>query len=175
MSTAQKLKDDGYTILYWPIVRSYNPQTLGKLCVISFHYYHPQMKFAKVMFLHVSVILSTGGWVGGIPACIAGGAGLGGWYPSMPCNFPGPHPGGKLRDLARGRSRGPHPRGKLRGLAWGVSIPTPRGGFQAHTQMGSPGPCPGGVYPSKHWGRPPVGGMHPSGGHSCYLLWSFHI
>ena len=43
---------------------------------------------------------------GGIPACIAGGipaclaAGLqGGWYPSMHCRFPGPHPGRKLRGL----------------------------------------------------------------------------
>ena len=26
----------------------------------------------------------------------------GGWYPSMPCRFPGPHPGGKLRGLAWG-------------------------------------------------------------------------
>ena len=33
--------------------------------------YRPQMKFAKVMFLHMSVILFTGG-VCGIPACIAG-------------------------------------------------------------------------------------------------------
>ena len=32
--------------------------------------YRPQMKFAKVMFLHMSVILFTGGC--GIPACIAG-------------------------------------------------------------------------------------------------------
>ena len=31
------------------------------------HYYRPQTKFAKVMFLHVSVILSRGG----IPACLA--------------------------------------------------------------------------------------------------------
>ena len=42
--------------------------------------YRPQTKFAKVMFLHVSVILSTGGigiggvgWYGGgMPACLAG-------------------------------------------------------------------------------------------------------
>ena len=27
-----------------------------------FNYYRPQTKFAKVMFLHLSVILSTGGW-----------------------------------------------------------------------------------------------------------------
>ena len=44
------------------------------------------------MFLHVSVILFTGEG-GGISACIAAGL-RGGWYPSMPCRFPGPHPGG---------------------------------------------------------------------------------
>ena len=60
---------------------------------------------------------------GGIPACIACGI-QGGWYPSMPC-----------------RSPGPHPRGKLRGLAWGVSRPTPGGG--------SPGTHPG-VRVSQH-------------------------
>ena len=32
---------------------------------------------------------------GGIPACIVAGLQRGGgWYPSMPCRFPGPHPGG---------------------------------------------------------------------------------
>ena len=50
--------------------------------------------------------------------CSRGGGG-GGWYPSMPC-----------------RSPCPHPRGELRGLSWGVSRPTP-GGL-------SPGPYPGG-------------------------------
>ena len=40
-------------------------------------------------------------------------------YPSMPCRFPGPHPWGSLRGLARGVSRpipggspGPHPGGR---------------------------------------------------------------
>ena len=73
---------------------------------------------------------------GGIPACIVGGirgclAAGGGWYPSMPCRFPGSHPGGKLR-----------------GLAGGVSRPTPGGG-------GVSTPTPRGVYPSMHWGSPP--------------------
>ena len=73
-------------------------------------------------YVFTRVCLSTGG--GGVPACIAGGipaclaAGLGGgWYPSMPCRFPGPHPGGKLRVLARG-----------------VSRPTPGGCLQAHNE-----------------------------------------
>ena len=41
----------------------------------------------------------------------------GGGYPSMSCRFPGPHPGGKLRSLARG----------LAHTQEGVSRPTPRG------------------------------------------------
>ena len=51
------------------------------------------------------MILFGGG--GAIPACIAGcipaylaaGLGGGGWYPSMPCRFPGPQPRGKLRGI----------------------------------------------------------------------------
>ena len=55
------------------------------------------------------------GW-GAIPACIAGGipeffAGIQGWYPSMLCRSPGPHPTGKLKGLVLGGSPGPHPRG----------------------------------------------------------------
>ena len=101
------------------------------------------------MFLHVSVILFTGG---GIPACIAGGipvclaAGLGGvvsqhalqvsrptprvevegsgwgWSPGPHLGgSPGPHPGG---------SPGPH-------LGGGVSRPTP-GGIPACTEADTP-------------------------------------
>ena len=33
----------------------------GRDCQDVSHFYRPQTKFAKVMFLHVSVILSTGG------------------------------------------------------------------------------------------------------------------
>ena len=46
------------------------------------------------------------------------------WYPSMPCRFPGSHPGGELRGLARGVSR-PTP---------GGSPGHTQGGHQAHTQ-----------------------------------------
>ena len=35
---------------------------------------------------------------GAIPACIAAGLRVG-WYPSMPCRFPFPHPRGKLRGI----------------------------------------------------------------------------
>ena len=56
-------------------------------------YYRPQTKFAKVMFLHVSVILSTEGG-----------------YSSMPCRSPGPHPGGVSRPTTKGVSK-PTPMG----------------------------------------------------------------
>ena len=75
---------------------------------------------------------------GGIPACIAAGLwGLGGgrWYPSMPCRFPGPHPVGKLRGLARGDLQA-HTPGEpaLVGVSALVGCLLPGGGsLQAHT------------------------------------------
>ena len=94
------------------------------------------------MFLHVSLILFT----------------VGCWYPSMPC-----------RSL--GGSPGPHPGGKLRGLARGVSRPTPSGVSR---------PRPGGV--SQHVLRqtPPqqmataAGSTHPTGMHSLSQWSSLH-
>ena len=79
------------------------------------------------------ILFTRGGGGAGIPACIAGGipaclaAGLGGrvggfWYPSMPCRFPGPHPGGKFRGIWLGvqaHTQG----GKLRGILKGESAP----------------------------------------------------
>ena len=93
------------------------------------HIYRPQKKFAKVMFLHVSVILSRGG------------------YPSMHCRFLSTGDGGVVsqrafqvsRSLAWGQSPGPPwggssevwggvskptPMGKLRSITWGVSRPS---------------------------------------------------
>ena len=90
------------------------PFGLSKYC------YRPQTKFAKVMFLHVSVILSTGGCYLSIHCR---------WYPSMPCSrspgggSPGPQPRGKLR----GSGPGPQPRGKLKGSGLGVGVVCPRG------------------------------------------------
>ena len=44
------------------------------VCVfVLSNYYRSQTKFVKVMFLHVSVILSTGGGMHGGGACVAGG------------------------------------------------------------------------------------------------------
>ena len=113
----------------------------------------------------------------------------GGWYPSMPCRFSGPHPGGKLRGLAKGGSPGPYPRGKLRGLAWGlqahngggvsrphsgegVSRPTPGGSPGAHPECGLQAHTQGGV--SQHTLRQPphtataAGGTHRTGMHSNF-------
>ena len=124
------------------------------------------------MFLHASVILFTrGGMVSQHALQVVSQHALqqvsrgGGWYPSMPCRFPGPHPGGKLR-----------------GLAWG--------GFSRHTpgvcvsrpksRGVSPGPHPGGCIPACTEADPPpptataAGGTHPTGMHSCYLLF-FHF
>ena len=115
------------------------------------------------MFLHVSVILFTGGW-----------------YPSMHCRSPGPHSGGKLRGLAGGGvSPGPHPGGKLRGLAWGrgvsrptprgVSRPTLRGCLQAHTRVAG--------YPNMHRSRHPPADSYCCGRYASFsnalLFYSF--
>ena len=77
--------------------------------------YHPQTKFAKVMFLHMSVILSTGGGV---------------VVSKHVLQVSRSTPRGKLRSLAWGVSRP-----TLRG----VSRTTPRGGVSRPTPGGSPG------------------------------------
>ena len=68
----------------------------------------------------------------------------------MPCRFPGPHPGGKLRGLAGVGGLQAETWGGLQVHTWvvswptpggGVSRPTPKGGLQAHTW---------GVHPSMH-------------------------
>ena len=89
---------------------------------------------------------------GGIPACIAGG---------IPVRLAGLGGGGVSRPTPRGEVEGSG-RGGLQAHTWGgfpgphpggVSRPIPRGV--------SPGPHPGGVYPSMHWGRPPHGQLLP--------------
>ena len=116
-------------------------------------YYRPQTKFAKVMFLHLSVNHSVHGggeWYPSIPCR---------WYPSNLCRFPGPHPRGSLRGLTRG----------------GLQVHTQRG-LQAHTR-GVSRPTPGRVcIPACTEADPPLwlmataaGGTHPTGMHSCHL------
>ena len=77
-------------------------------------FYRPQMKFAKVMFLHVPVILSTEG---------------GGWYPSMPCS----RSRRGLQTHTQGGSWGVWPGG-------GVSRSTPRGDVYPSMHWGRPSP-----------------------------------
>ena len=101
-------------------------------------YYRPQTKFAKVMFLHVSVSHSVHG--GGVVSQHALQV-TGGVYPSMLYRFPGPHP-----------------RGKLRGLAGGVSRPTPGGCESQHALRQTP----------PHLTATTAGGSHPTGMHSCF-------
>ena len=63
-----------------------------------------------------------------------------GWYPSMHCRSPDPHPGGKLRCLAWGGgvSR-PTPGGFSRPTPRGVSRPTPEvGGLSQHALRQTP-------------------------------------
>ena len=123
-------------------------------------------------YVFTGVCLSTGGGcaipaciAGGIPACLAAGV-QGGWYPSMPCRFPGSHPRGKFRGIWPGGSPGPHPRGKLRGI-WSRPTPKGPGGFLllGRCLLG------GGCLLQGVWG-PPVtataeGGTYPTGMHSC--------
>ena len=139
---------------------------------------HANEVWGKVIFSVACVKNSVGG---GIPACIAAGipaylAVGGGWYPSMPCRFPGSHTGGKLRGLARGDLQGHNQEG-----SWGVwpgGSPGPHGG-------GSPGPHGGGLqahmggglqahtrggYPACTEADPPPMAMHPTGMHSCSFL-----
>ena len=131
------------------------------------NFYRPQTKFAKVMFLHLSVSYSVHRGYPSMPCRSPGGV-----YPSMPCRFPGPHPIGSLRGLARGVSR-PTPKGELEGSGqrglqahtqgglqahtWGVSRPTPRGCIPACTQADSPLRL-----------TATTGGTHPTGMHPCY-------
>ena len=82
----------------------------------------------------------------------------GGWYPNMPCRFPGPHPGGKLRGLARQVSR-PTPNREVKGSGlggcikahtWGFSRPTPRGVSRPTLGGGVSRPTPRGGGVSRH-------------------------
>ena len=101
---------------------------------------------AKVMYLHLSVIMFTWGW-GGITACLAG--------------LQARTKEGRLRGLAwgvsrptpRGVSPGPHPGGVSRPTLRGVSRPTRGGGVSQHALRQTPPPADrycSGQYGS-HW------------------------
>ena len=128
------------------------------------------------MFLHLSVILSTGGeclgpgggwgvWLGG---CLGpGGGGWSGWGVSRS------RPRGEVGGLTGGVSR-PRPRGRLGGSGQGCVCPGPHPvGWPRYTPGGCPGPGPGGCIPTCTEADTPkqmataVGGTHPTGMHSC--------
>ena len=130
------------------------------LCFQNF--YRPQTKFAKVMFLHVSVSHSVHRG-GGIPACIAG----------LQAHTQGEVEGSGLGSLQA------HTQGEVEGLARGVSRPTSGGVSPGpHPGRGSPGPHPGGVggvpacteadtSPQQQTATA-AGGTHPTGMHSSW-------
>ena len=71
---------------------------------------------------------------------------LGGWYPTMPCRFPGPHPRGQFRGIWPGGGfPGPHPRGKLRRILPGGSSGPHPGGCLVKGVCSKGVPGPGGV------------------------------
>ena len=123
------------------------------------HNYRPQWRWAKVMFLQASVILSTGGGGGLVPG---GGLVLG------VSNFSGG--GGCGSPIFRGISNfsGGWVSNFLGGLhfLWGVSK------FSGRVSKFSPTP------PQYGWW---VAGTHPTGMHSCFhwclpfILWSFSL
>ena len=122
-------------------------------------FYSLQTKFAKVMFLHVSVFPQGGGipacLTGGIPACLAGLQGSVSFHRGVVSQ----HASQVVSQHALQVSRG-------------VCIPACLAGFQAHTQGGAWGvwlrgvsrPTPRGGCPSMHWGRPPPADSY------CYIL-----
>ena len=98
------------------------------------NFYRPQTKFAKVMFLHVSVILSRGRVVSQHTLQVVSQHAL---------QVSRPIPRRKLRGLAWGGGLQAHTQGKLRGLARVVSRPTLSGGSPGPHLGESPGPLLG--------------------------------
>ena len=105
----------------------WSPTKMDMFRHANLYFYRPQTKFAKVMFLHVSVILSMGGGVSRPrPRGEVGWSGQGG-----------------VQAQAREVVSRPRPRP---GGGGGVQAQV-RGGVQAQARE-----C---VYPSMHWGRSP--------------------
>ena len=97
----------------------------------------------------------------------------GGWYPSKPCRFPGPHPGGKLRGSGQGGgSPGPHLGGVCSGGGGACSRgPALEGDLLPGGVPVLEGACSkGGLLPGGCGDTPgtatAAGGTHPTGMHS---------
>ena len=115
-----------------PFLNATKNGDIDGICKISFRctinitifYYHPQTKFAKVMFLHLSVSHSvhSGGGGGGIPACIAGD------IPACLAGLQGGVASQHTLQVSRGLQA--HTQGEVEGSGLG--------GLQAHTLRESP-------------------------------------
>ena len=106
-----------------------------------------------------------------------------GWYPSMPCRSPDPHPRGELEGSGQPTPMGvglqhlgglqAHTLADLQVYTWGVSLGPHLGGCW------SPGPHPGGDVSQHALRQTPSlpadgycrGGTHPTGMHSCLGKW----
>ena len=112
------------------------------------HFYRPQLSCFKVMFLHLSVILFTGG-------CMAD--------THLDRHPPGRHPLGRhpqqTLPLGRHSSQGRHPLGRHPPPR---QSPSPLG--QTHTPLGRPPPPPP---PPPHETATAEDGTHHTGMHSC--------
>ena len=160
------------------------------------HFYRPQTKFAKVMFLQVSVCPQRGGhaWLlpggggacmvawGGVHGCSRGG--MHGCLGGLGCVVaPGGHAWllqGGMRGCSwggmHGCSGGMHgcSRGGMRGCSWGGMHGCSWGGMHGCSQGGHAWLLPGGhgllgggcVFFSMRYGQW-AGGTHPTGMHSC--------
>ena len=107
-------------------------QTSFQICC-----YRPQKSWGKVMFLHVSVILFTGGGcLGPGPGGSLGGSGWG---------VLGPDPKGEVGGSAGGWCQGPHIRG-CRGPLWGATQAQAWGCIPACTDTNTPTPPPADGY-----------------------------
>ena len=132
------------------------------------YFCRPQTKFAKVMFLHVSVILSTGGVPGQVPPRTR--------YTPLGSGTP---PGRYTPPQARYPPGRVNPPGRFPPDQVPPRPCTPRAGTSPLDQVHIPRPCtlPGQVHPPDrvhppvpvHAGRygKQVGSTHPTGMHSC--------
>ena len=91
----------------------------------------------------------------------------GGWYPSMPCRWypsmPCRSPGGCIPACLAGFQAHTQGGGELEGSGRGGG--SGQGGLQAHTQVGCIPAC---TEADPHLTATAVGGMHPTGMHSCF-------
>ena len=104
----------------------------------KFFHYRPQTKFAKVMFLHMSVSHSVHGWGGGLPHCMLG------YTPRQGTHPPGAVHAGRYGQQAGGM----HPTGMQSCFHVVFGKILPRNRFSPQTQGLVPPPPPPGNHGS---------------------------